>query len=319
MSTATRIEVKDYYRKSAGFMSFMESVLMLATACIAFYAAENFTTLVSGSTDTENNMISVYYLIVFGALFAMCFSAIVGIAGMRGNSDENFRNQRISSIVCGVVDILYIINTIFVLTKDGYSVDDAFNLSIFLIGIGVTVAGIIYAVFVTLMTKSAEKYCDIKKHKAIDVPQGMEKEILEKRRTAVLLSAVALISMTVWLLCWYFERQIVQFDAGLAEDNSTDSMIFKLIAIIGTVGVAYMAAATFALIKNKAAAYVLTKQSIIYSGVVMIIFVVFSILKLGADYVKTGYPALEYIIFAYVLIAFCVVTGVFTYGRISKQ
>lgn len=364
MSEVTRVNIKDYYRKSAGFMSFMNLLFVTAITCISFYMAEGFTSIVAGSVEAGNNVMGIYSLLAIVGVCLMVFLVVVSIGGMKGSRDENFKRQRLGAVFTIIAGVLYVINTLLVFGTEGYRVPDSTDFAVLIIGIGVSVAACIYTVFIIAMTSEALKYSDIgledmkaknKKKRAkkvrianpsnkkgffarfnrtkkipvasnnvqdfkvADISAELTQATLNRRRTAVILSGFSILMACVWLLCFYFEREIIAFDAFFAEDNSLDSMIFKVIYIVGFVAVADVMVSMYTLLMGKNASYAMTKQSIIFSMVIMLIFVVFSIIKLGSAYVQTGYPALEYIIFAYVLVVLAASIGVFIHIHMNKK
>ena len=295
------MNIKNYYRKSAGFMNFMNGVFMLAVVAIAFYIAENFTVIANSVADSDNGISSLYYVVVFFGLFACIYSLIVGIAGVRGENDENFKTQRIGAIICVALYVIYIIGAVMSFTGEDYNIKDVEYIAYYLIGVGVAVVGIIYSAFVFVITTKAFKYCDGRKGQIASVPENMSVEVMDKRRTAVMLSGYGVITLAIWLMCWYFERQIVSFENNLAVDCGADSMIFMAIKYLGLLGIAYIAVCMFMHFKNKKAAYTMTNQALIYNSVVIIAALIFCILTTNKVYVNSGYPALEYYIFTYVL------------------
>lgn len=366
MSEVTRVNIKDYYRKSAGFMSFMNLLFVTAITCISFYMAEGFTSIVAGSVEAGNNVMGIYSLLAIVGVCLLIFLAVVSIGGMKGSRDENFKRQRLGAVFTIIAGVLYVINTLLVFGTEGYRVPDSTDFAVLIIGIGVSVAACIYTVFIISMTSEALKYSDIgledmkaknrrkrakkvrianpsnknkkgflarfnrtkkipvasnnvQDFKVADISAGLTQTTLNRRRTAVILSGFSVLMACVWLLCFYFEREIIAFDAFFAEDNSLDSMIFKVIYIVGFVAVADVMVSMYTLLMGKNASYAMTKQSIIFSMVIMLIFVVFSIIKLGSAYVQTGYPALEYIIFAYVLVVLAASIGVFIHIHMNKK
>lgn len=318
-SSQSRLDIKNYYRGSAGFMSFMSGIFMLAVVAIAFYIAENFTVIANSTADSDNGIASLYYVVVFFGLFVSVYGIIVGILGMRGENDGNFKNQRVAAVINAALYVLYIIGAIMSFTGSEYKIDDTFYIAIYLIGVGVSLAGCVYSVIVFLMTTNALKYCDDKKGKVAEVPAGIDKEMLEKRRVSVMLSGYALITLSIWLMCWYFERQVVLYETNFAMDFGADSMIFMVLKCLGILGVVYTAVCIYMSFTNKKSAYAMTKQSCVYNTVVVVILLIFCILTTGKVYVKAGYPALEYYIFTYVLGAFAACICYATYNRIRKQ
>lgn len=318
-SSQNRMDIKNYYRRSAGFMSFMSGIFMLAVVAIAFYIAENFAVIANSAADSDNGIASLYYIVVFFGLFAAVFNIAVGISGMRRDKDENFLTQRVSAVIGAVLYVIYIIGAVMSFTGEEYSINDDEYIAYYLIGAGVSAAGIIYSIAVFIMTTKALKYCDGKKGKAAEPPADMTIEVMDKRRTAVMLSGYGLITLSIWLLCWYFERQIVSFENNIAVDCGADAMIFMAIKYLGLLGTAYIAVCMLMNIRNVKAAYIMSKQALIYNTVVIVAALIFCILTTGKVYVKSGYPANEYYIFTYVLGAFAACICYVIYNHIHRQ
>lgn len=318
-NSQNRFALKNYYRGSAGFMSFMNSVFMLAVVAIAFYIAENFTSIANSTADSDNGIASLYYVVVFFGLFVFLCGIIIGIAGMRGENDGNFKNQRVVAVVSAGLYVLYAIGAIMSFTGEEYNINDTFYIGIYLIGVCISIAGCVYSVFVFIMTTKALKYCDDKKGKVQDVPADMDKEALEKRRVAVMLSGYGFISLSIWLMCFYFQRQVILYEKSFATDCGVAPMMFMVLTVLGSIGIVYTIVCMLMNIKNKKSSYTLTKQSAIYNTVAILILLIFCILTTGEVYVKVGYPALEYYIFTYVLGAFATGICYTIYSRIRKQ
>lgn len=314
-----RINIKNYYRKSAGFMTFMNGIFMLAVVAIAFYISENFTVIANSSADSDNGISSLYYVVVFFGLFALIYSVAVGISGIRREKDENFKTQKIGAVICAALYGIYIIGAIMSFTGEEYNINDVEYIAYYLIGAGVSAAGIVYSVVVFVITTKASKYCERRKGEPASVPAGMDVALMDKRRTAVMLSGYGLITLAIWLMCWYFERQIISFETNIAVDCGADSMIFMAIKYLGLLGAAYICVCMFMNITNKKASLAMTNQALIYNSAVLIAALIFCILTTNKVYVKSGYPASEYYIFTYVLGAFAACICYVTYSHIRMQ
>lgn len=313
------MDIKNYYRKSAGFMSFMNGLFMLAVLAIAFYIAENFSVIANSTADSDNGIASLYYVVVFFGLFAFIFSLVVGISGIRRENDDNFKTQRVGAIICAALYVIYIMGAVMSFTGEEYDIKDVEYIAYYMVGIGVSVAGIVYSVLAFIMTTKALKYCERKKGEIAEVPAGMNTDVMDKRRAAVMLSGYGIVTLAIWLMCWYFERQIISFETNIAVDCGADAMIFMAIKLLGILGTLYIAVCMFMNMKNKKAAYVMSKQALIYNSVIVIIALIFCIFTTNKVYVKSGYPALEYYIFTYVLGAWAACVGYVTYSHIHMQ
>lgn len=318
-SSQSRMEIKNYYRKTAGFMSLMNGLFMLAVVAIAFYIAENFSVIANSTADSDNGIASLYYVVVFFGLFAFIFSLIVGLSGIRGENDDNFKTQRAGAVICAGLYLIYIIGAVMSFTGEEYDIKDVEYVAYYIIGVGVSIVGIVYSVFVYIMTARALKYCERKKGEIAEAPANMNVEVMDKRRIAAMLSGYGIVTLAIWLMCWYFERQIVSFETNIAVDCGADAMIFMAIKLLGILGTLYIAVCMFMNMKNKKASYVMSKQAIIYNSVIVIIALIFCIFTTNKVYVKSGYPALEYYIFTYVLGAWAACIAYFTYSHIHMQ
>lgn len=319
MSSLNRFEVKKYYRKSAGFMSFMNGLFMVAVVAISFYIAENFAVMANSSSESDNGIASLFYMVAFFGLFVSVFSVITGVSGMRKDKDENFKTQRVSAILSAILYVMYIWGTIVSFSNDKFRIEDTFYIAIYIIGAGASLVAGAYCVMIILFAGRGLKYSDDKKGKVSEIPAGLNIDMLKGRNIAVRLSGVAIIYMCIWMFCWYFEREIITFETNMAIDCGLAAMIYRAVKYLGYIGVLYLAVSAVLNAKNIKAAKAVTKQSIIYNAVVLVVMVIFSISTMSTVYVKSGYPALEYYIFVYVLAALVLALSVLTYSHICKK
>lgn len=294
----SRIEIRNYYRKCAGYLSLMNTIFVLVVSCLAIYIADFDELDVDEGTGVV--MLNGLYFIFVAGLIFMILSLIAGIAGVKSQSEGIFNFSRLISLLITALMIFSSVTSIYVAVNDKIEWSGETRTMAILYVI-TSIFSIAFGIATFLYSHNGTKYYDKNSRLAKDVPE-IEADRSVRVQQGITLLCAAILNTAIAFLAFYFRNMIEYFDRTLVESNKGFSGFYMVLFIAGLV----LAAITVILsvlqfVQNKNELLSAGLLAVIGNAVYLIVFTVLSIVAATQNFVKSQCPDISYIIFAFVL------------------
>ncbi len=297
-------DIREYYGKSTGLLSFMNLIFVTVIAAMGIYIAD----IVSSSTEeNETQVFALYTVFIIGAILIILI-AISCFMGRKGEYEAAFRFRKLLSVLSFAIGMLSLIVSVSTIVSTYEEWSDGYTASIFLIQLAGSIFTVATSVAIFLLVINGVKYYDTKKV-AKDIPENMTLEKNNKRYMFIINLSYIVLSVSIFLMSLFFASEIDTFSVLDLSDNSKYSQIYEIIAIAGIITtVAVFLSGLLLLVINNKKMYLLTRITYLINTLVQLVFIVYSLTNISKDFVKANYPDMTYIIFC-IILAF--VSGVF--------
>lgn len=297
----SRIEMRNYYRKCAGYLSLMNTIFVLVASCLAIYIADFDELDVDEGTGVV--MLNGLYFIFVAGLIITILSLIAGIVGVKSGSEGIFNFSRLISLLITALMIFSCVTSIYVAVNDEIEWSGETR-AMTILYVVVSVLSVAFGVVTFLYSHNGTKYYDKNSRLAKDVPKIEADRSIRVQQGIVLLCA-AILNASVAFLALYFCNMIEYFDRTLVESNKGFSGFYMVLFIAGLViaGLTVLFS-ILQFVKNKNELLMAGLIAVMVNSVYLIVFTVLSIVAMTQNFVKSQCPDISYIIFAFVLSCF---------------
>lgn len=297
----SRIEMRNYYRKCAGYLSLMNTVFVLVASCLAIYIAD-FDELDVDEGAGVVMLNGLYFIFVAGLIFTV-LSLIAGIVGVKSGSEGIFNFSRLISLLITVLMIFSCVTSIYVAGNDKIEWSSETRAMAILYVI-VSILSVAFGVVTFLYSHHGMKYYDKNNRLAKDVPE-IEADRSVRVQQGIVLLCAAILNAAVAFLAFYFRNMIEYFDRTLVESNKGFSGFYMVLFIAGlvTAGITIVLS-VLQFVKDKNELLTMGLIAVMVNLVYLIVFTVLSIVAITQNFVKSQCPDISYIIFAFVLCCF---------------
>lgn len=295
-------EIREYYGKVTGLLSFMNLVFVTVIAGLGIYVAD----IVSKSTsEDEVQLFCLYTVFILGVplifmLLAACF------IGRNDKYEGAFKFRKFLSVVVAALGILSFgvsANT----TITTYKEWDAYTTVIYLILLICSGLTVLSGILMFFSAYKGSRYYDSKKN-AKDIPESFTLDNCNKKYQLLISLSYVIFSISVFLLSWYFANEIDSFSVQDLSDNSSYSNIYNIMFVSGVITTVIVLITGISAYFLKDKKFVLTNR-IAYglNTVVQAAFVVYSLMVINKKFVSAQSPDITYIVFAIVLAVFSMI------------
>lgn len=298
---ATRADIRDYYRKSVGFISLINTLWLLCISGLAIYISD-FGEL-SPETNSEMNefLLYGYYATFFIGAFMVLLLIVGGIIALKSQSEGVFKFLATVSIVTLIISGLFAYSSAYTIWWSGVEWKDAYTMGILVIGLVLGIVTFAYSLFIIIMAFLGMRYYDGKKDakEAKDVNVGR----LNVKFTGYTMITYILIALAVYALAFYFKNEITTYDDIQGASNTRWINLFNRVFIAGVVMSVIHAVMTVCVFV-KGTKQIMHANKIVLMGqcAVTAFYIIVTIAIFNKSFTKINYPDPAYIIFSYILI-----------------
>lgn len=316
MNTSLK-DVREYYGKMTGLLNFMNLIFVLVIAGLGIYIAD----IMNEADEGEKKVFALYTVFVVGIILVILLF-IAALMGRRGEYEGAVRIRRVLSVLSFIVGAISLYVSIATVVSTYKEWEDGYTAAIFIIQLAVSALVVLTSVLTFIFAYNGNKYFD-NKRLAKDIPKNMTTEKNTRKYMAFIGIAYYIVSMSAFMLSYYFASEIDYFSRFDLSDNSVYSGIYSAIYVIGTVtGIAVLAAAVCMVLIKSDRMYIISRISYGINTLAQLFFVVYSLIVIPKDFVKSSHPDISYIIFGFVLVALSVILALKsdnTIRRLSRR
>lgn len=298
---ATREDIRNYYRKSIGVVSLVNTMWLLCISGLAIYISD-FGEL-SPETNSEMNefLLYGYYATFFIGAFMVFLMLVGGIIAVKSQSEGVFKFLTTVSIITLIISGLFTYSSAYTIWWSGVEWKDAYTMGILVIGFVLGIITFVYSLFTIIMAFLGMRYYDGKKD--AKEAKDVKLERLNVKFTGYTMISYILIALAVYALAFYFKNEIITYDDIQGASNTRWINLFNRVFIAGLVMSAIHTVMTvFVFVKG-------TKQIMYANKIVMMgqcavtaFYIIVTIAIFNKSFTKINYPDPAYIIFSYILI-----------------
>lgn len=291
--------VREYYGKSTNLLFFMNLLFVLVISGLAVYVADIMS---SAEGENETKIMFLYTVFVVGAIVS--FLMIIGcIMGRRGEYEAALKYRRTLSVITFAVGIISFLVSVTTVVQTYAEWDDAYTATIFILQLVAGIFTVAYSILVFILAFNGEKYYDSKKL-AQDIPENMTSENNNKKYMFFAGLSYTVLAVSVAALAFYFSNEIDAYSVRDLSDNSTFSDIYDIAAVCCLVtGVLVIVVSAAVLLFKNNKLYIVSRVTYLVSAMTQLAFVIYSLIIMQKDFVKSNSPDITYIIFAIILVA----------------
>lgn len=314
----SRIEMRNYYRKCAGYLSLMNTIFVLVASCLAIYIADFDELDVDEGTGVVM-LNGLYFIFVAGLIFTV-LSLIAGIVGAKSQSEGIFNFSRLISLLITALMVFSCVTSVYVAVNEKIEWTGETRVMTILYVI-ISILSVAFGVVTFLYSHNGTKYYDKNNRLAKDVPE-IETDRSVRVQQGIALLCAAVLNTAIAFLAFYFHNMIEYFDRTLVESNKGFSGFYMGLFIVGII----LAGVTVILSMLQ---FVQNQNELLTAGLIAVLgntgylvaFTVLSIVAMTQNFVKSQCPDISYIIFAFVL---CCCSGWYLFegakkGKLKKK
>lgn len=300
---ATRLEVRDYYRKSIGFMSLINTMWLLCIAGLAIYISE------FGQLDPETNskisellLYGYYATFFFGGLMVLLL-LIGSIVALKSKSEGVFKFLMTISGITLILAAIFTFSSIYTIWFAGVEWKDEYSLNILIISLVLGVLTCAYSVFTIIMGILGRRYYDTAKKPAKEAAE-VKLDRLNVKFTGYTMISYILLALAVYAFAYYFKQDIITYDEIQAESNTKYINLFNRVFIAGLVMSAIQLVMTVCIFL-KGTKTIMYANKIVLMGqcAVTAFYMIVTFAIYNKTFTKLKFPDPAYIIFTYIIIA----------------
>ena len=308
-------EVREYYGKSTGILSFMNLIFMLVISGLGIYMADIMS---SAGEEHETKVLLLYTVFVVGAVLSLLM--IIGcIMGRKGEYEAALKFRRVLSVIAFVLGIISFFVSASAILETYEEWEDAYTATIFILQLLGSILTIVYSVMIFLLGLKGGRYYD-SKSVAKDIPENMTVEKNSRRYMFFVGLSYFIISISTAFLAFYFANEIDSYSVRDLSDNGTYSGIYEIIFICGVVtSILVLAVSVAVLIFKNEKFYILSRMSYLVSAISQLAFVIYSLVMIPKDFVTAKSPDITYIIFGVILVAVSYIFAMKSYSIAKKS
>lgn len=298
-------DVREYYGKMTALLNFMNLIFVLVIAGLGIYIAD----IMNESGEGEKKIFALYTVFVVGIILVILLF-ISSFMGRKGEYEGAIRIRRVLSVLSFIVGAISLYISIDTVVSTYKKWEDGYTAAIFIIQLVVSFLVEAASILTFIFAYNGNKYFDSKKL-AKDIPEKMTAEKNTRKYMALIGLSYYIFSLSVFLMSYYFASEIDYFSKYDLSDNSIYSGIYNVIFVIGTItGIIVLLTALCMVIIKSDKMYVAGRISYGTNTAVQLFFVIYSLINISKDFVKSSHPDIAYIIFSLVLVAIDVLLAI---------
>lgn len=304
MNTSLK-DVREYYGKMTGLFNFMNLIFMPVIAGLGIYIAD----IMNEADEGDKKIFALYTVFVVGIIVVLLLF-IASLMGRKGEYEGAIRIRRVLSVLAFIVGAISLYVSIVTVVSTYKEWEDGYTAAIFIIQLVASSLVVITSVLTFVFAYNGNKYFD-NKRLARDIPENMTNEKNTRRYMAFIGVAYYIVSLSAFMLSYYFATEINYFSRFDLSDNSVYSSIYNTIYIIGTItGIAVLVTAVCMVLIRSRRMYLISRISYGLNTFVQLFFVIYSLIIMPRDFVKSSHPDISYIIFGLILVALSVILAI---------
>ena len=301
MNTSLK-DVREYYGKMTGLFNFMNLIFMLVIAGLGIYIAD-----IMNEADGEDNKIFALYTVFVTGIILVFLLFIGSLMGRKGEYEGAVRIRRVLSVLSCIVGVISLYVSAVTVAGTCKEWEDGYTAAIFIIQLIVSFLVVITSILTFVLAYNGNKYFDGKRL-AKDIPEKMTYEKNTRKYIAAIGIAYYIISLSAFMLSYYFASEIEYFSRFDLSDNSMYSGIYNAVYIAGTItSIAVLAVSVCMALISGRRMYLISRIAYGLNTLAQLFFVVYSLIIIPRDFVKSSHPDTAYIIFGLVLVALSVI------------
>ncbi len=298
---ATRTDIRNYYRKSMGFMSLINSLWLLCVSGLAIYISDFGELSPETNSEISEILLYGYYATFFVGAFMVLLLFIGGIVALKSQSEAVFKFLIMVSAITFILAGIFTYSAAYTIWWSGVEWKDTYTMSILVISLVLGVLTCAYSVFTIVMGILGKKYYDGKKN--AKEAEGVSLDRLNVKFTGYTMITYIFIALAVYALAYYFKCEIATYDRIQGASNTKWINLFNRVFIAGIVmSVIHVVMTVCTFVKG-------TNQ-IMYAGKIVLMgqcavtafYIIVTIAIFNKSFTKINYPDPAYIIFSYILI-----------------
>lgn len=289
-------EVREYYGKSTGLLSFMNLIFVMVIGGMGIYIAD----IMSANDENQTKVFCLYTVFVVGLILAILL-IISCFMGRNGNYETALRFRRLLAVIGCVIGIISLMVSAVTIAETYKEWEEGYTFAIFIIQLVGSILAVAACITLFVFSAAGGKYYDSKKA-AKDIPEAMTAEKNKRKYMFLINISYVVLSVSVFLLSLYFAVEIDSYSIQDLTDNSRYSSIYEIIFKAGLITtILVFASGVLLLCVKSQKVYALSKAAYIVNTIVQAVFVIYSILNISKDFVKAQYPDITYIVFGIIL------------------
>ncbi len=313
---ATRIELRDYYRKSMGIFATINAFWLLCISGLAIYISDYAELSPETNTEISEFLLYGFYATFLVGAIIVLLVLIGGIVALRSESEGVFKFLQTVSIVIAVISVVFTYSAAYSAWFAKVVWNDKGNLSIVIIGFVLGLITLAYSVMSVVLSVIGRKYYDIDKKKAKDVGNQVQVNRLNEKFTGYMMMTFLLFSLAVYAFSYYFKTEIIKFDDIQGENNAKYIGLFNRVFIAGLVmSVIQLVMTICVFVKGGKTIMYANKLIVIGQLAVIMFYIIVTIAINDKTFTKLNYPDMAYIIFSYLMIAVNLVIAIKTFRQ----
>lgn len=319
MKLATRLEVRDYYRKTIGFLSAVNAFWLLCISGLAIYISDFGELSPETNQEVSELLLYGYYATFFLGIFMVIMLFIGGIVAMKSNSEGIFKFLMIVSGITLILSGIFNVSVFTTLFKAGIEWKDTYSISIFVISLVLGIITFIYSLFTVIMAILGRRYYDGRKD-AKEV-KNIYADRLNVKFTGYTILTYILLAVAVYMFAFYFKNEIMIYDDNMAADNTKYISLFNRVFIAGLIMSVIQAVMAVLMFAN-------SKKQIVYGNKILMVgqcavtafYILVCLTSLNKPFTKLNYPDPAYMIFSFIIIAVNLIIAIRTFRvKVSEE
>ncbi len=298
---ATRTNIRDYYRKSIGFVSLINSLWLLCISGLAIYISD-FGELSPESNSTISEMLLYgYYATFFVGAFMVLLLFVGGIVALKSQSEGIFKFLIMVSVVTLILAGLFTYSSAYTIWWSGVEWKDDYTMGILVISLVLGSITFVYSAFTIIMAILGRRYYDGRKN--AKEAGNVNVDRLNVKFTGYTMITYILIALAVYAFSYYFKNEIITYDDIQGANNTKWINLFNRVFIAGIVmSIIHTVMTVCVFVKGTKQIMYANKIILMGQCAVTAFYIIVTIAIYNKSFTKINYPDPAYIIFSYILI-----------------
>ena len=306
---ATRTDIRNYYRKSIGFISLINSLWLLCISGLAIYISDFGELSPETNSEMSEFLLYGYYATFFVGAFMVLLLFIGGIVALKSQSEGVFKFLIMISGVTLILAVIFIYSAAYTIWWSGVEWKDAYTMGILVISLVLGLLTFAYSLFTIIMAILGKRYYDGKKN--AKEAEGVSLDRLNVKFTGYTMITYILIALAVYAFAFYFKSEIITYDDIQGASNTKWINLFNRVFIAGIVMSVIHAVMTVCVFV-KGTKQIMYANKIVLMGqcAVTAFYIIVTIAIFNKSFTKINYPDPAYIIFSYILIGINLISAI---------
>lgn len=291
--------IREYYARSTRLFALMAMLFVMVIAGLGIYTAD----IMSADDANETKVFCLYTVFIIGGILTILLfiAFIMGRRDGRG-CEAALKLRRLLAVIACAIGILSTGVSIAVIAQTYGEWEDGYTKAIFIIQLaGGILTVILSAALFILSFKGAGFYDGGRPAK--DIPESATAENNDRKFLLWLTFSQIILAGAVYFLALYFANEINAYSIQSYSDYDVYEGLYRIIFAAGAAacGLLLTAGILIQVIRRKRI-YMLCIAAFMLTGLIELVFTVYSLINAGRGFVKAGHPDLSYIIFGVILV-----------------